>query len=133
MVECLGIMGQMKFNPKVEEYEAENLDTKIQMFYAEVRAKDGFFYNFVEKIIKKKKKKCTIARAFRDIFKVLKLHSPAARAILRTLKTSLVPIYHEMHSRSYDFLYLLGHQGASKNSILEVSVHVLFTKGFLCI
>ena len=118
----------MKFNPQVEEYEPENLDTKIQMFYAEVRAKDGFFYNFVEKIIKKK---CTIARAFRDIFKVLKLHSPAARVILRTLKTSLVPIYHEIHSRSYDFLCLLGHQGASKNSILEMSVHVLLTKDFL--
>ena len=43
----------------------------------------------------------------RDVFKVLKLHSPAARAILRTLKISIVPIYHEMHSRSYDFLYLL--------------------------
>ena len=27
-------------------------------------------------------------------------------AILTTLKTSLVPIYHERHSRSYDFLYI---------------------------
>ena len=35
----------------------------------------------------------------RDVFQVLKLHSPAARAILRTFKTSLVPIYHVMHSR----------------------------------
>ena len=43
----------------------------------------------------------------RDVLKVPKLHSPAARAILRTFKTSLVPINHEMHSRSYDFLYLL--------------------------
>ena len=43
----------------------------------------------------------------RDIFKVLKLHSPGARAILRNLKTSLVPKYHEMHSRSYDFLTYL--------------------------
>lgn len=42
----------------------------------------------------------------RDVFQVLKLHSPAARAILRTFKTSLVPIYHVMHSRSYDFLYI---------------------------
>ena len=41
----------------------------------------------------------------RDVLKVLKLHSPTARAILRTFKTSLVPINHEMHSRSYDFLY----------------------------
>ena len=42
----------------------------------------------------------------RDVLKVLKLHSPTARAILRAFKTSLVPINHEMHSRSYDFLYL---------------------------
>ena len=77
-----------------------------------------------------------IARAFRDIYKVLKLHSPAASAILRTLKTTHVPIYHEMHSRSYDFLYLLGHQGTSKNSILEVLVQLLFLKDLvlrLCI
>ena len=39
-------------------------------------------------------------------FKILKLHSPAAPGIFRTLKTSLVPIYHQMHSRSCDFLYL---------------------------
>ena len=32
----------------------------------------------------------------RDVLKVLKLHSSAARAILRTFKTSLVPINHEM-------------------------------------
>ena len=42
----------------------------------------------------------------RDVLKVLKLHSPTARAILITFKTLLVPINHEMHSRSYDFLYL---------------------------
>ena len=40
-------------------------------------------------------------------FEGLKLHSPSARAILRTFKTSLAPINHEMHSRSYDFLYLI--------------------------
>ena len=34
----------------------------------------------------------------RDVLKV--------RAILRTFKTSLVPINHEMHSRSCDFLYV---------------------------
>ena len=27
---------------------------KLQMFYAEVHIKDGFFYNFVENIINKK-------------------------------------------------------------------------------
>ena len=42
----------------------------------------------------------------RDVLKVLKLHSPTARAILRTFKTSLVPINHEMHLHSYDFLYV---------------------------
>ena len=42
----------------------------------------------------------------RDVLKVLKLHSPTARAILRTFKTSLMLINPEMHSRSYDFLYL---------------------------
>ena len=42
----------------------------------------------------------------RDVLKVLNLHSPTARAILRTFKTSLVLINPEMHSRSYDFLYL---------------------------
>ena len=41
-----------------------------------------------------------------DVLKVLKLHSPMARAILRTFKTSLMPINHEMHSYSYDFLYI---------------------------
>ena len=45
----------------------------------------------------------------RDVLKVLKLHSPTARAILRTFETSLVPINHELHSRSYDFLYLNAH------------------------
>ena len=44
----------------------------------------------------------------RDVLKVLKLHLPTARAILRTFKTSLVPINQEMHSHSYDFLYVYG-------------------------
>ena len=34
------------------------------------------------------------------------MHSPTVRAILKTFKTSLVPINHEMHSRSCNFLYL---------------------------
>ena len=42
----------------------------------------------------------------RDVLKVLKLHSPTARAVLRTFKTSLVPINHKMHLCSYDFLYI---------------------------
>ena len=33
-----------KFNPKLEEYEHEDLDKKLQMFYAEVRTKDGLEY-----------------------------------------------------------------------------------------
>ena len=43
----------------------------------------------------------------RDVLKVLKLQSPPARASLRTFKTSLVPMYHEIHSCSYDLIYLL--------------------------
>ena len=45
---------ERKFNPKLEEYEHEDLHKKLQMIYAEVRTKDGFFYNFVENIIYKK-------------------------------------------------------------------------------
>jgi len=37
------------------------------------------------------------------------LNTDMLHAILRTLKTSLVPINHVMHPRSYDFLYLLHH------------------------
>lgn len=32
-----------KFNPKLEEYEHEDLDKKLQMLYAEVRTKDDSF------------------------------------------------------------------------------------------
>ena len=64
------------------------------MSYAEVRTKDGFVYNFVENIIINKKsydRSCISSYLVtRDVFKVLKLHSPAVRAILRTLKISLV-------------------------------------------
>ena len=68
-----------------------------------------FIYNFFENIINKKSYDRSYISWYmvtRNVFQVLKLHSPAARAILRTFKTSLVPIYHVMHSRSYDFLYL---------------------------
>ena len=44
---------ERKFNPKLEEYEHKDLDKKLQMCYAEVRTKDGFFHNFVENIINK--------------------------------------------------------------------------------
>ena len=45
---------ERKFKPRLAEYEREDLDKKLQMFYAEVRTKDRFFYNFVENIINKK-------------------------------------------------------------------------------
>ena len=35
---------ERKFNPKLEEYEHEDLDKKLQMFYAEVRTTDGLEY-----------------------------------------------------------------------------------------
>ena len=70
----------------------------------------------------------------RDVFQVLKLHSPAARAILRTFKTSLVPIYHVMHSRSYDFLYLynFGCLFSTKPACLRKNFHgrLLFIRVF---
>ena len=100
-----------KWKKILEEYdEHEDLDKRLQMFYAEVRTNDGLFYNFVENIINKKsydRSSISWYMVTRDVFKVLKLHSPAVRAILRTLKTSFVPKYYEMHSRSHDFLYLL--------------------------
>ena len=45
----------------------------------------------------------------RDGLKVLKLHSPTARAILRTLKTSLVLINPEMHSY-YTYTKISGYE-----------------------
>ena len=45
---------ERKFNRKLEQYEHEDLDKKLQMFYAEIRTKDGFFFNFVENVINKK-------------------------------------------------------------------------------
>ena len=50
--------------------------------------------------------------ATRDVWKVLKL---------RTLKTSLVSINHEMHSRSYDFLYIYRTIHLSLYFVLKVS------------
>ena len=44
-------MGKWK---KIQPYEHEGLDRKLQMFHAEVRTKDWFFYNFVENIMNKK-------------------------------------------------------------------------------
>ena len=41
----------------------------------------------------------------RDVLKVLKLHSPTARAILRTFKTSLVLINPEMHEQVHTLSY----------------------------
>jgi len=35
---------ERKFNSKLEEYEHEDLDKKLQVFYAEVRTKDGLEY-----------------------------------------------------------------------------------------
>ena len=66
----------------------------------------------------------------RDVFKVLKLHSPTARAILRTFKTSLVPINHEMHSRSYDFLYIYHDGLATENFLIALSNYPGFKKNW---
>ena len=109
MEESLGKIGKWKkIQLKLEEYGHEDLDKKLQMFYAEECTKDELFYNFVENIINKKSndRLCiSWCMVIRDAFKIFKFYSPAARAILRTLKTTLVPIYHEMRELSYDFLY----------------------------
>ena len=42
-----------------------------------------------------------------DVFKVLKFARAADECNLRTLKTSRVTIHHEMHKRSYDFLFVI--------------------------
>ena len=35
---------ERKVNPKLEQYEHEDLDKMLEMFYAEVRTKDGLEY-----------------------------------------------------------------------------------------
>ena len=44
LVVCEKWANERKFNPKLKEYEHEDLDKKLQMFYAEVRTKDGLEY-----------------------------------------------------------------------------------------
>ena len=67
-----------------------------------------------------------------DAFKVSKLHSTATLAIVRTLKTSLVPIYHEMHERSYDFLYHILHQGRKCHQRRRAALGRKLLKGKKC-
>ena len=57
-----------KYNPKLEEYEHEDLDKKLQMSGAEVRNKYRFFHNFAENIINKNR---MIARAFHDVWSLV--------------------------------------------------------------
>ena len=120
---------ERKFNPKLEEYEQEDLDKKLQMYYAEVRTKDGFFYNFVENIVNKKSydRSCiSWDMVTRDVFKVLKLHSPAARLLLRTLKTSLLPIDHEMQMFIRFSIQILKHYNRTvKEAISFLSTFIL--------
>ena len=92
-----GKNGQIKENSTLNwRSTSTKISIKLQMFYAEVRTKDGLFYNFVENIINKKS---YIARALRDIWSlvmILKFSNCTrlrARWILRTLKASLVPLY----------------------------------------
>ena len=41
------------------------------------------------------------------VFKVLKIAGAASECNLKTLKTSPVTIYHELHKRSYYFLFII--------------------------
>ena len=62
----------------------------------------------------------------RDVLKVPKLHSPTARAILRTFKTSLVPINHEMHKQvhtiSYTYFYSANSTVQFSNALYNVKI-----------
>ena len=63
-----------------------------------------------------------IARAFRDIWaRAMFLMFSAGECNLGTLKTSRVTIYHEMHERSYDFLFLIFSTKLLKNPSLETT------------
>ena len=50
-----------------------------------------------------------------DVLKVLKIARAAGECNLRTFKTSRVTIYHEMHERSYDFLFIIFSKNYKKN------------------
>ena len=39
-----GRLKERKLNPKLEEYEHEQLDKMLQIFYTEIRTKDGLEY-----------------------------------------------------------------------------------------
>ena len=100
-----------------------------------VCTKYGFFYNFVENIINPKSNDCSCISWYMvtyDAFKVLNLHWTATLAIVRTLKTSLVPIYPEMHERSYDFLYQMLHQGRKCHQRRKAALSRKFYKGRKC-
>ena len=63
----------------------------------------------------------------RDVFKVLKLHSPAARLILRTLKTSLMPIEHEMQMFIRFSIQILKHYNRTVNEAISfLSTFILY-------
>ena len=134
----------------MEEYEHEQLDKMLQIFYTEIRTKDGCEYEpeslksmlaALDRYLKEHDYKYSIIRdrefhqsklVLEGKVKCLRQQGKGKRPnaanaltaeeekmlwseqslgdcspILRTFKTSLVPINHEMHSRSYDFLYVL--------------------------
>ena len=66
----------------------------------------------------------------RDVLKLLTLHSPTAHAILRTFKTSLVPINHEMHSCSYDFLLLIPIRTLEQFLLESLYLHLLIVYSY---
>ena len=67
--------------------------------YTEVAMETKRWRDFVEYIIIKKSYE--LSCAFRDLWSLVMFgkYTPTDRAILRTFKTSLVPMNHEMHSR----------------------------------
>ena len=84
----------------------------IEAFYVVRSAyKVARLSNSIENIINKKSYE--LARAFRDLWSLVMFWKFSNCTRLRLLqfcellKTSLVPINHEMHTCSYDFLYLI--------------------------
>ena len=103
------VMTKFMINNRTDTWKTDiNLLTRVQKVViecnTEVAMETKRWSDFVECIINEK----IVWTCFRKVLKVLKLLLPMAFAILKTFRTSLVPINHEMHSCSYlyDFPYL---------------------------
>ena len=69
-----------------------------------------------------------------SVFQFLKVHFPVARAILRTFKTSLVPMYNILDLCSHDFLHLFACLVCFRNldHVVIVYQNITFNLECLC-